>query len=158
MSRFIKSTTAQYTIAGILFGLIFPLVGSVIAADSFSLQAILIAQQTNPVLWIVNTAPVWLGLLAYFIGRKQVQMEQLSAASNASLTAQIEQFKNALDSVQVLHRVTESLVSLTNLVDALQVVVDTVAEILPANRVALITFDMDREEVIHFVKGGPGEE
>jgi signal transduction histidine kinase/DNA-binding response OmpR family regulator/PAS domain-containing protein len=156
MSKLTQLTTVRYTFFGIFFGLLFPVFSSVFIAEGLSLQAIVTAQQTTPLLWIINTAPIWLGGLAYFVGRKQAQLEKLSANTNTRLTAQSEKFQQALDSIQALHRVTESLVSMVNLKDALQVIVDTVAEVLPANRAALITFDVDKKEVIHFVKGGSG--
>jgi two-component system sensor histidine kinase/response regulator len=55
-----------------------------------------------------------------------------------------------------LYQVTSAIIERVNLADLLQTVVNSVARALPAERVVLITFDLNAREVIHFVKGGAG--
>jgi signal transduction histidine kinase/DNA-binding response OmpR family regulator len=57
---------------------------------------------------------------------------------------------------EALYRVTSAIIERTDVGDLLQVVVDSIAEALPADRVVLITFDLHAKRVIHFVKGGVG--
>jgi PAS domain S-box-containing protein len=69
----------------------------------------------------------------------------------------LEQTRLALAETQALYRVARSLIAFPNLPALLQTVVNTVAEALHANRVALITFDLETQNVTNFIKGGTGE-
>ncbi|HUL57694.1 MAG TPA: methyl-accepting chemotaxis protein [Anaeromyxobacteraceae bacterium] len=63
----------KYTLYGALFGLAFPLIGTIIEAltrrGSVGLDALLDAHR-SPLVWIIGTAPLFLGLLARAAGRK----------------------------------------------------------------------------------------
>lgn len=59
---------------------------------------------------------------------------------------------------ETLYRVAQSLIVGSTLAETLQIVVDGVAEALPADRVSLITMNPGQETVIHFVRGGPGRD
>lgn len=67
-----------------------------------------------------------------------------------------ENLRTALASTRALYELTGAMLSHHDLVDLLQAVVNTVAEILPADSVALATFDMDARRVIHCLRGGSG--
>lgn len=77
---------------------------------------------------------------------------------NDNLTQQdiLEQTQLALTRTQALYQVAHSLITLPNMPTLLQTVVDTIASVLPANRVTLITFDLETHQVTHFMKGGAG--
>ncbi len=75
------------------------------------------------------------------------------AVENARL---FEKTQIALAETRTLHHATRSLISHENLSEMLQTVVDSVVEALSADRVTLITLDMEEKRITHFVKGGPG--
>ena len=75
------------------------------------------------------------------------------AVENARL---FEKTQIALAETRTLHHATRSLISHENLSEMLQTVVDSVVEALAADRVTLITLDMEGKRITHFVKGGPG--
>ncbi len=64
-----------YSFFGILFGLLFPVFSTIfeifIHDLDFNFSVILYIQKTNKLLWVINTAPFFLGLFAYFIGFNQ---------------------------------------------------------------------------------------
>jgi PAS domain S-box-containing protein len=62
----------------------------------------------------------------------------------------------ALAKTEALYRVSRSLIAFENLPGLLQAVVDSVAEALPANRVGLMTLDLEQRQVSYHAKGGPG--
>ena len=66
------------------------------------------------------------------------------------------QLQNNLSRTEALYRVAQSLIRYADLPDFLQTVSDGVAEALPANRVILITLDMNAEKVNHVIRGGIG--
>jgi len=76
----------------------------------------------------------------------------LAIAKAQSLEAE----RTARQYTEALYRVTRSSSALKSLPDTLQTVVDSIAEALPADRVQLIGLDMERRQITHFVKGGPG--
>jgi PAS domain S-box-containing protein len=70
----------------------------------------------------------------------------------------LHQTQAALAKTEALYRVSRSLIAFENLPGLLQAVVDSVAEALPADRVRLLTVDLERRQVIHHARGGPGAE
>jgi PAS domain S-box-containing protein len=64
--------------------------------------------------------------------------------------------RESLTTTQTLYDASRILIELKDLPDLLQVVVDNLVIALPANRVALITVDHDRDRVSQFVHSGPG--
>lgn len=69
-----ETATRRYTAAGAAFGFLFPVVATAIVVWSsglpLSLQSALAAQRSQPLLWIIDTAPVFLGLFAALAGRR----------------------------------------------------------------------------------------
>ena len=79
MSR--KNRTAfHYTLAGALFGAAFPLAATLLEVflrgQPARWAAITDAQRTTPLLWIIDSAPVFLGLFAYMAGSRQQKLEE----------------------------------------------------------------------------------
>jgi GAF domain-containing protein len=72
--------TSEYLLAGFLFGLAFPIIASAIKLAGLNLPLnfpnLLAVQQSEPLLWIIDTAPVFLGLLAAYAGRRQDALAQ----------------------------------------------------------------------------------
>ncbi|MBP7279956.1 MAG: serine/threonine-protein phosphatase [Leptospiraceae bacterium] len=76
MSRFNwKSTKNRFTLYGALFGLLFPVLSTIIETwlryKSVSFDTILLSQMSNPLLWVIDSAPFFLGLFARIAGFKQ---------------------------------------------------------------------------------------
>jgi diguanylate cyclase (GGDEF)-like protein/PAS domain S-box-containing protein len=72
------SISMRYTLFGILFGLIFPVAATTIEvfrlALPFTLFSFLLVQQSTPLLWIIDTAPVFLGYFAFLAGKRQQKL------------------------------------------------------------------------------------
>lgn len=78
-----------------------------------------------------------------------------SALENSYL---FEKMHEALQRTEILYNVSRSLIAFEDLTGLLQTIVEKVAENLPADRTTLIGFELEAQEVTHFVKGGPGAE
>jgi methyl-accepting chemotaxis protein len=75
--------TRRYALYGALFGVAFPLIGTIVeaAARGYGLGlGGLLRAQTSPLLWIVDTAPFFLGVIASFAGHRQDQIVAIEAA------------------------------------------------------------------------------
>jgi PAS domain S-box-containing protein len=72
----------HYALFGVLFGVIFPLLASVISllksGNLISLSSLFQVQANEPVLWITDTAPLILGTLLYILGIRDERVETIN--------------------------------------------------------------------------------
>ncbi len=104
--------------------------------------------------------------------RHQEHLEELVAARTTELTAsnkylaqEIKErvhtevaLQENLKRTNTLYQVSRSLITVENLSDLLQSVVDRMADALPADRIVLFLLDHEAEVVTHAVSGGAGQE
>ena len=99
------SHTDRYTLYGALFGLIFPLVAFVIVfvqdGGVLSLTALVSAHAAHPLLWIIDTAPFWLGLFARLAGRRQDQLEAMIDRRDQTIARQTEALRQKATELEV---------------------------------------------------------
>lgn len=71
----LRSARFRYTVFGVLFGACFPVGATLIDAYAqgfpLTLSNLAGAQATQPLHWVINTAPLFLGLFALFAGRRE---------------------------------------------------------------------------------------
>jgi signal transduction histidine kinase/CheY-like chemotaxis protein len=76
-----KTAANNYTLYGALFGLLFPIMGTIIQMQiNYGLLAfdlVLDVQKSFPLLWVIDSAPFWLGLFARFAGIRQDNLKTL---------------------------------------------------------------------------------
>ncbi|MDA0746834.1 MAG: ATP-binding protein [bacterium] len=100
-SKFRTGYTTQYAIFGVLFGSGFPILATLLDLHMqslhVSLNSIVYVQATQPLHWIINTAPLILGILAGFVGKHQNRI----AGSNLSLTQEIDEQTEKLTLINV---------------------------------------------------------
>jgi len=76
--------TRKYALWGAVFGVMFPVIGTIIEAVSrgygFNLAGFVQAQTSSRLLWIIDSAPFFLGVFASMAGRSQDQIIALEAA------------------------------------------------------------------------------
>ncbi len=105
------SETQRYTLIGALFGFLFPLAGTILKIIFFQLplniSAMINTHLTDPVLWLVDTAPFVLGLFAGYAGRKQDMLSK----SNEELSSREHELK--LIQLNLEQRVNERTAELT---------------------------------------------
>src|SRR5258706_2932326 len=67
--------TLRYLIYGSAFGFLFPIIATLIRIQSSGLPlngtSIVTVQKTDILMWIIDLAPIFLGLFASFAGRRQ---------------------------------------------------------------------------------------
>lgn len=74
--------------------------------------------------------------------------------SDLSTDKVLEQARMALAEIQALHLIAHALIGFEDVTELLQAVIDSVVNVLAADRVALITFDLQARQVVRFMKGG----
>lgn len=75
-----KTEKRNFALYGFLFGAIFPITGTMLQIlleySNISIGNIIQIQKEFPLLWIIDTAPIWLSLFAMFGG---IQLDKLNA-------------------------------------------------------------------------------
>lgn len=86
-ARRLGRNTWQYALVGVLFGAAFPIIATALRISQMKLglspSSIVMVQAGDPLLWIIDTAPLFLGLLAGLAGLRQDTL----AARNTDLQA-----------------------------------------------------------------------
>ena len=111
-NRFLNRTTTKYTLAGVMFGFVFPIVGSIARVIDLglgiSLASLAAVQSTDSLLWIIDTAPLFLGLLAGIAAYRQEMLEK----SNRGLVLAERELQNMQASLE--KRVAERMLEVTS--------------------------------------------
>jgi len=78
--QIIQNETQRYTLIGVLFGLAFPIIATIIRIATtdlpFNISSAINVQATDPLIWIIDTAPFVLGYVAMLAGRRQDSSQQ----------------------------------------------------------------------------------
>lgn len=90
--------TKFYTAFGVSFGLIFPIfsiIFDLILGDyAFTIQSLAVIHTASPLHYVIDTAPFFMGLAFFFLGKKQDEVELL----NLDLTKRVENATKKLNS------------------------------------------------------------
>ncbi|MDK1027990.1 MAG: GAF domain-containing protein [Anaerolineae bacterium] len=99
----------KFTLIGVGFGFLFPLIGTVIELSQSGLQLtllnVIVLHQTNQLINIIDTAPIFLGLLAFFVGIREDRLyeaNEIIELANDELQASGEELEQ-----RVLERTSE---------------------------------------------------
>ena len=110
-SKNMNRHTRQYAIRGIIFGLFFPVIGSILTIFTsnmpFSLGSFIDIQINNPLMWVIDTAPLVLGVMAAYIGRRQ---DVLEATNQELRLREFESETYQYDLEQQVNKRTEELI------------------------------------------------
>ncbi|MCI0477699.1 MAG: hypothetical protein L0Y55_15760, partial [Anaerolineales bacterium] len=75
--------TFRYTVFGVLFGLCFPIIATLLDVIRHSLplalESMAYRQSVEHLLWLIDVAPIFLGGFAYVAGRRRDQVAQFTA-------------------------------------------------------------------------------
>jgi GAF domain-containing protein len=89
------------TAFGVAFGFLFPIVATLlelnITQEPVNFTGVLTVQAANPLLWIIDSAPLFLGLFAYMVGIRAARIDRINATlaqSNRERSQMIEQLEN----------------------------------------------------------------
>lgn len=102
-----SSTKNRFTIYGAAFGLLFPVFSTTFETwlkyRLISVDTVLLSQTSNPLLWVIDSAPFFLGLFARIAGSKQEIVEKINdelQGANIRLTLENERRANIENTLQ----------------------------------------------------------
>jgi len=101
------SESAKYTLFGALFGLCFPL-GSIVFLDVIGqvslahgvVAAVAQSHSVNPLLFVIDTAPFFLGMFARFAGIRQDRIRRFSEGLEQEVAEKTESLRRSLEEAQ----------------------------------------------------------
>jgi len=106
--KFLRSAKQTYTLYGVVFGLLFPIVGTLIDAflsyGHIDLEGLLHCQMSNPLLWIIDSAPVWLGLVARVAGRRQDRLQEIITDMDGIISERTRELEQAVEDAREASR------------------------------------------------------
>jgi K+-sensing histidine kinase KdpD len=158
--------TLRYAAYGALFGFAFPVVATAISLAVNNLPtsaaSIVLVQVSQPLLWIIDTAPFFLGVFAALAGARQDSVERLNlqltkqardlAAAQTLLEQRVD--KQRTDELEQRNRVLRQVLQVTRKISRIrdsavlaQTAVETIAENFSDFAVDLYLIDERRTEV-----------
>lgn len=163
----------RYSLLGVAFGLLFPIVATFldIAIQDLpvGLESAVLVQSTNPLLWIIDSAPAILGLLAAAAGIRQDRLLQANALLDAretemriaqetveqqvqDRTAELEdanqQISRRAAQLAAITELSESIAELDSLNEILPAAVELISKSFEFYHVGIFLIERDREYAI----------
>jgi len=103
---FWDSEANKFTLYGAVFGLLFPIIATVIQSymrsGALTWEAIVTVQRTDPLLWIIDSAPFFLGLFARFAGWRQDQLKRVIEQNMSNVEIEADRLEDARQFAGVL--------------------------------------------------------
>ena len=110
----VKKQGVRYFLGGALFGLLFPILATLIrilqSSIPFSFAQILEIHLSDPLIQIIDTAPFFLGLFAYFIGRAQAKAIGSQERRRKEAEVFSQQLREQNQDLQELNEVLDGLI------------------------------------------------
>ena len=143
---FLNAITFRYALFGVLFGFLFPIVATLIQLSAeglpFTLSSATSIHRTNTLIWIIDTAPLFLGVLAAIAGYRDARLHRANALLSAhekemqmvraAIEHQVYERTGDLENAnEIITRRASQLKTITELSEAIAQVQD-LSETLPA--------------------------
>lgn len=110
-----------YAIYGVLFGFMFPVMATLFDAFmrdmGFGLSSLIETQKTQPLHWIIDSAPIFLGFFSCFAGIKQKEVVEMNANLEIKVQQRTEMLNEQNEELRTmqgeledsLHRISQSI-------------------------------------------------
>ena len=172
-NRPLRNETVRYLLFGAIFGLLFPIVATLIKINLLKLPLntlnIMSVQLADPLLWIINSAPIFLGIFSFLAGRRQDILQSVNQKleirereltnTYATLEQRIEERTLELEKsnkqssqratrLQTIIELSESISRIKNLNEIFPVITMLINERFGFYHVGIFLIDSDREYAI----------
>jgi GAF domain-containing protein/CheY-like chemotaxis protein len=169
ISRLFATATRRYAWAGAAFGCLFPiggtLIGILLAHLPLSLASIVEVQRAQPLLWIIDTAPLFLGAFAAVAGRREealqranARLRSVSAGLEQSEAATVRELARRTAQLDVSAEVSRAVTSILDPDNLVRQVVQLIADRFNFYYAAVFLVDPSgRFAVLHEATGAAGQ-
>jgi GAF domain-containing protein len=176
---FLKTNTQRYALIGASFGLIFPVVAVLIrtlgAGIPLSFSGIRAVFLSDPLLWIIATAPLFLGAFAAIAGRRQDELEKTNSILKAreqelqatqlvleervnertrELTTKSQVFMERAQLLNSIAETSRSLLATPDFDHLLPMIVQTIGRYFNYYHVGLYLLDEQKQRVVLMASSG----
>lgn len=166
MRKRLTNTVVRYALIGGLFGLFFPLVATIIDIWVRELPwhpfSVYFVQVTQPLHWIIDSAPVILAISAGLIGTRQEALEQINrelaqavSLQTSELAVTNEALRSRAAQLELIVRIVRRVSGILDRRELVTSVVDIIGQTLKYYHVHIFLFDEQRQNLIF--NGGTGE-
>jgi putative methionine-R-sulfoxide reductase with GAF domain len=170
---FLRSETLKYMLLGVSIGILFPVLATLFEMSIQKLPAemasALFVQRSNPLLWIIDSAPLMLGLFAAIAGYRQESLLQLNAELNTrkaeaeisqknveqliiERTGEVEklykQMSRRAAQLKAVTELSESIAQLQNLNEIFPTATRLISERFGFYHVGVFIMDQDRQYAV----------
>lgn len=164
------SARQKYALYGVLFGLLFPVGATIVrvldAGLPLTVSSMVQAQTGDILLWIIDTAPVFLGVFAWLAGYRQdmlqktntdlsnaekelksiqVNLEQRVAQRTLELTAANQKAEKRTSQMKAIAEIARTVITTRDMGGLLQQLTALISERLGFYHVGIFLFDKNRE-------------
>ena len=105
--RLMSNITFTHTLRGVAFGCCFPLLATLLdlwsQGTGITLADALRVQRTQPLHWIIDTAPFFLGLFAFIAGRRQEEVRRASTSLKQQVATRTQEIAEANEILQTIN-------------------------------------------------------
>jgi GAF domain-containing protein len=166
----------MYVLIGALFGFVFPIVAVAVSLAQAGLPwnaaNFLAVHRLEPLLWIIDTAPFFLGFMAGLAGLRQDALEQqnttlrerdreLSAIRNGleeRIAARTDQFQQRNEQLQAAARLARRMAEIQDPNDLARVALASLASEFSLQRAELYTVDQNSRTAERLASSSPSED
>lgn len=126
-----KDVRLKYALYGAAFGLCFPIIATLfdvfIRDLEFSIQGLLEAQKTQPLHWIIDTAPLFLGIFSCLAGIKQQEVINVNAGLEEKVAQRTQMLNEQNGELRVIQdELEDSLTRISQSIDYAQRIQDAI--------------------------------
>lgn len=173
--------TQRYAMFGAAFGFTFPLIGAILEALfsnlPLTISNMLYIQSTDPLLWVIDTAPIVIGLFAGYAGRKQdilsevnkqlrerenelknnqVNLEKYANERTAELMIANQRNEHRASQFESIAQISHTISSTQTLDALLPQISETISESLGFYHVGIFLVDARKEYAVLVAANSPG--
>lgn len=162
----VTTTVIRYAVYGALFGVIFPVLATLIdvwvRALPLNIFSILFVQVSQPLHWIIDCAPLILGFTGALIGQRQQALEQVNreltqavSVQTAELAGANEALRSRATQLELIVRIVRRVSAILDRRELVGSVVDIIGETLDYYHVHVYLFDEQKRFLV--LNAGTGE-
>ena len=162
----LTKTVVRYAVVGFLCGILFPVIATLVDIWARELPvhpfSAVFVQVTQPLHWIIDSAPIILGVMSGLIGVREQRLEELNRELTQAVSVQTRELANTNEALRTRATQLELIVRIVRRVSALldrrelvTSVVDIIGKTLDYYHVHIYLYDEQRQNLI--INAGTGE-
>lgn len=162
----VTTTIMRHAVYGAMFGFVFPVIATLVDIWVRGLPlhpfSALFVQSTQPLHWIIDSAPLVLGLTGAIIGHRQQALEQMNRDLAQAVSVQTQELASAnkalrsrASQMELIVRVVRRVSAILDRRELIGSVVDIIGETLNYYHVHVYLFDEQRRFLV--LNAGTGE-